>query len=348
MTSPFAGYYIAISIVSIMIAISGIAIGLGYSLNDKKLKEFGQTELYQSIINGVIVGALFFSFSSVGVVTGTINSIVQSTGAATNCAQYMSSNYAICFAYNYLVGIGTLTINGTQTASLLESAIGLLAPVSLTYVLLALIGSLKFSIVIVGISLASVVNPVLQQLSYLMSALTFAIMGIEVQAVLLNVVSMVAVPVLLPIGIVLRTFYFTRKLGGTIIAIAIGLFTVFPMSYLLDAQITSSYSSSINSGLSSALAADLQSTNSNLVSSATSYESANTVGTGVLNGISNTLKNVMGEAEAWVEHAINIISILIVEVFFLPTFSIILTIISIRELAKALGSEISFGKFDIF
>ncbi len=348
MPSPFAGYYIAISVVSIMIAISGMAIGIGYSLNDRRIKEFGQTELYQSIINGVIVGALFFAFSNVGIVTGAINSLAQSAGAEASCAQYMSSNYAICFAYNYLVGIGTVTINGVHTASLLESAIGLLTPVSLVYVLLALVGSIKFSIIIIGISLASVVNPVLQQLSYLMSALTFAIIGIEVQAVLLKVISMIAVPVLLPIGIVLRTFYFTRKLGGTIIAIAIGLFTVFPMTYLLDAQITSSYVGTINSGLSSALAADLQTANSNLISNAASYSTANTIDTGVLSGISTTLKNIMSEAEAWIEHAVNVISILIVEVFFLPTFSIMLTIISIRELARALGSEVSFGKFDIF
>lgn len=348
MSSPFVGYYIAISIVSIMITIAGITLGIGYALNDRKIREFGQTELYQSIINGVIVGSLFFSFSGVGIVTGTINSIVQSSGSSASCAQYMSSNYAICFAYNYLVGIGAITINGTQIGSLLDSAIGLLTPVSAAYVLLALIGSLKFSIVIVGVSLASVVNPVLQQLNYLMSALTFAIIGIEVQAVLLKVVSMIAIPILLPIGIVLRTFYFTRKLGGTIIAIAIGLFTVFPLSYLLDAQITSGYSSSVNSGLSVALSADLQATNNNLVLSAASYYDSNTINTSFLSGVSGTLKALMSTAEVWVEKVVNIISILIVEVFFLPTFSIMLTIISIRELAKVLGSEVSFGKFDIF
>jgi hypothetical protein len=39
------------------------------------------------------------------------------------------------------------------------------------------------------------------------------------------------------------------------------------------------------------------------------------------------------------------IAVLIVEVFLIPAFSVILTAVSIRELAKLLGTEINFGRF---
>jgi len=45
---------------------------------------------------------------------------------------------------------------------------------------------------------------------------------------------------LLPLGIVLRTFGLSRKLGGTLIAIAIGTYVVFPLAVVFASQVYSS------------------------------------------------------------------------------------------------------------
>jgi hypothetical protein len=52
--------------------------------------------------------------------------------------------------------------------------------------------------------------------------------------------------------------------------------------------------------------------------------------------------------QAMMQYIVDTIATLIVEVFFIPVLSVALTIISIRELARILGSEVSFGKFDMF
>ncbi len=44
-------------------------------------------------------------------------------------------------------------------------------------------------------------------------------------------------PVMMSMGLVLRIFYFTRKLGGLLIALALALYVVFPMFYVLSSAI---------------------------------------------------------------------------------------------------------------
>ena len=46
------GYEISVYVISIMIAISGISLGIGYAFNEKRFKEFGKEELYQSVTDG--------------------------------------------------------------------------------------------------------------------------------------------------------------------------------------------------------------------------------------------------------------------------------------------------------
>ena len=73
------------------------------------------------------------------------------------------------------------------------------------------------------------------------------------------------------------------------------------------------------------------------------------------NATPNLLESASGQVcsfltyiESLISQIINMVTIVIVEAFFLPIFSLILTVVSARELAKILGSELSFGKFDIF
>ncbi len=53
------------------------------------------------------------------------------------------------------------------------------------------------------------------------------------QEVLLRFIAMGIFPVMFTIGIVLRTFFFTRKLGGLLMAMALSMFFIFPMFYAL-------------------------------------------------------------------------------------------------------------------
>ncbi len=340
----FAGYYIAVALIGIMLIVAGILLGLGYAIDDKKLKDLGRAELIQSLINGVIVGSLLLAFSPSGIVTALINNMA-SGFYPNSCSGALASNSAICFAYNYLAGVYPVTIYGTSHATLLDSSLTILTPLAVLYASLGVISSLSLGIGVVSFSFAKLLSPMLSQLGYAISAVTFAVMGIEVQAVLLKFVGLISIPVLLPTGMVLRTFYLTRRLGGALIAIAIGLFVVFPLTYLLDAQLTAQYSGSVDvSSITSAI--NSTASGSSLLSGINL--TSNSIGSGIVNTLESSLSGIVSGLESLVNSIIDYIALLIVEVFFLPTFSVILTVIFTRELARALGSEVSFGRFDVF
>lgn len=339
------GYSIAVSVIAIMISVGGIIFGLGYAMDNNRLKNFGRDELIQSFINGAIVGALFLFFSPLGLGTGMINGLVSGSHANATCNGYMSSNYAICFAYNYLVGVTPVTINNSSYPSLLGSSLELLLPISGLYITLGLISSTQLDFGIASISFGTVLAPLLSQEDFIISALTFAIISIYTQSALLGVISIVAIPLLLPVGLVLRTFYPTRKLGGTAIAIAIGLFAIFPLTYLLDAQITANYSSTINQASISSFTIQAQGVEGSLFS--TSVLPSNTL-SGPLQALANGVSGLASSFTSIIKQLVSWLALIIIQVFFFPVLSIVLTITSIRELAKMLGSEVSLGKFDVF
>src|SRR5271155_679183 len=94
------GFEIAVGTIAIMMAIGGIATGLGVALNNKKLKEFGTEELFQCVINGALVGGFVVLFMQNGIITNMVNAIALSNTTSLSCSSYMTQNYAICFAYD--------------------------------------------------------------------------------------------------------------------------------------------------------------------------------------------------------------------------------------------------------
>jgi hypothetical protein len=164
----------------------------------------------------------------------------------------------------------------------------------------------------------------------------------------------VALPIMLPVGIVLRTFYFTRKLGGAIIAMAIGGFMILPLTYvfsatLLDSYFTNSLATPISSTISSINS--FSSSVSNLQSSAFSLGStgsANTINWGLLGVVTSGIGALTSSFNLVLTEIWNSIVLTIIQVFFLPIFSIILTVISTKELANIFGSELNLEMFNVF
>ncbi len=336
------GYDVAFSLVSIMLAVSGIMIGIGIAIEDRKLKELGKSELYQAVINGVIVGFLFFAFSPSGMITALANSMVQNP-AGIPCGAIPANNYAICFAHQFLVGLTPVSINNQSYPTLMMSTLSVLMPSALLYSTLSFVASMQINMVIVSISFSTILQPILNILNYIISTLSITVASLVIQDMLLKFIAMTALSTLLPVGIVLRTFYFTRRLGGAILAITIALFAVFPLTYMLDAQLVANYSvtssGAINSLVqnSTSLKASVTGT---LLGSNLTKSSVNSISDQISRFLEDAGKSLMGFADT--------LAMVIVEAFFLPVFSIMLTVVSARELARIFGSEISFGRFDLF
>ncbi len=353
MALPLDQYSLNISIylISIMLAIGGISLGIGYAMNEKRIKEFGRKELFESVINGAIVGGIFLLFTANGPVTTLINQMTLSNGTTLNCYAFISNNTAICLAYDYLASPTPYTFMGMEHQSVLSLTTSAMTGLFALNGVLGLIAGLKINLAIATFSFSYVFAPVISELQYIMKLLGAVAISAVVQASILEFAAVITLSVLLPSGIVLRTFYPTRKVGGFLMAASIGLYVVLPLSYVFNATIANAYSSSlnpINISQISITASDLknsvfqqsvyQQTNSTLNSSDTG---------GILGSISSGVAYLTNALSGFINGILRSVAYLIVYSFVLPIFSLIITGISIREISGLLGSEAFFGKFNI-
>ena len=336
------GYTIAVSVVAIMIAISGIILGLGYSLNNKKFKEFGMEELSTSIINGVLLGSLMLLFANNGIVSDLIVNLTLNNGTSMSCQQFMQGNVAICLAYNYLTGSG-YTFMGTYHQSILANVTQLLTALFSLNTVLGIIGSLGVNIFGFTLSFGPAVAPLLSTIQYLIKYLATIAIGALVQSSILSFVAVTAITIILPLGLILRAFYPTRKLGGFLIAVAIGTYVVLPLSYVLDAFIASTYLSSVNSTSINSTVVNA----TNIKNTILGINTQNKQSLGVIQGIMNALGSLSNSFNGLVNYLMDLISFLIVYTFILPAFSLVITAVSVRELSRLLGSELNFWILDI-
>ncbi len=73
----------------------------------------------------------------------------------------------------------------------------------------------------------------LETIDMAFNTLTKVMMSLKFQEILLEYIQKAIFPMLLVYGVLLRTFFFTRRLGGLLIAIALSLYTVYPLMYVL-------------------------------------------------------------------------------------------------------------------
>jgi hypothetical protein len=151
----------------------------------------------------------------------------------------------------------------------------------------------------------------------------------------------------MPIGITLRCLYFTRKLGGAILAITIGLFAILPMTYVLDATIINSYAISFNPSTVTLATSNATQLQGSLLNGLTSYQSGTTNSTSTSNYITSIISSFVGGIRQFLSGLANFVAIIIIQAFLMPAFSIILTAVSIRELARILGAEINLNKMSL-
>lgn len=330
-TTPFGAYglTISISLVSIMLAIGGILLGLGYALEDKKLKEFGRNEIMQSLINGAFVGGFLLLFVNGGLVDSLVNSLVLTNGTSISCSAFLQYNSAICFAYNYLVGPNQYYYLGSMHASVLSSVSLLITGLVSLYAVLGI-----FRIFL---------SPILAQIQSTVQVLGAAAVSATVQASVLMFVAVSSLTVMLPLGLVLRTFYPTRKVGSFLIALTIGLYIVLPLTYLMNATIASYYSSAGNQTALTTLSSNL----GNVKTSILTYANQGANSTDIVAEVANLGSSIAVQLSNLMSYLFSAISYFIIYTFILPAFSLMLTAISVREFAAVFGADGFLGKFSL-
>jgi hypothetical protein len=208
MAEQYVGMSIAVVIVAASIALAGILIGVGRAFGYKRVENFGVDELAQSVINAAIIGGLA---SVIALMSGISSSLV-----TTQCGTGDAPAQLAC------------TLGGVKAA-----LFSLLQETSRAAELVGYYQSLKLDFVAFSIQPFMNLSGVANILAGQLFSMQLLLMLLELNIQLLNFVAQNSLLLLLPVGLVLRTLFATRKAGGFLIALAIGLYIFYPAFVLV-------------------------------------------------------------------------------------------------------------------
>lgn len=202
-----AGTAIVISII-----IAGIALGFGRAFSIKRLERFGADELMQSIINAAILGF------AIG-----LSALVLQIGAEFSPAQNITCISNATPADHVLCGI-----NSTLDSSfgLSENLIDIQADLGYYQTLELHFGNFSIQPLIN-------LNSVSGQLAHSLYLMQFSSFALAINAQLLSFISSNWFGTVFAAGLVLRTFFLSRKFGAFLIAASISLIIFYPLALMM-------------------------------------------------------------------------------------------------------------------
>jgi len=332
MAEDFAGMGIAIIVVTASIVLAGILIGIGRAFGYKRIEYFGIEELIQSVINAALIG----SFVAVIGLIGTASSSITLAG----CSQGSVIDQLIC----------TLSTTSDLLFGLFQQMVQVLDLLGYYQGLSLDFGA--FSVSPFG-NLASVSSTLSAQLL----SLDLAMMLIELNRQMALFVSQNALALIFPIGLVLRTVFATRKVGGFLIALAVGLYIFYPAFVLIfpgpqaeiNASITAMGQLTNNSYYAPVPVIDLNDNYAiagklDIMSGRCSQNLSNTSACqDFINALpqnSTATADFSSDLTLVVQRNTTALSKSLLYAVIAPLFSLLLTIVFVKELGSLLGSEI--------
>ncbi len=208
MAEQYVGMSIAVIIVAASIAFAGILIGVGRAFGYRRVENFGVEELAQSVINAAIIGALA---SIIALVSG-----ISSASVGELCGSGDAPVQLACVLDGVKTGLFSLL---AQTARAAE--------------IVGYYQTLKLDFAVFSIQPFANLSSVAGILSGQLFTMQLLLMLIELNIQMLNFVAQNSLLLLLPVGLVLRTLFVTRKAGGFLIALALGLYLFYPSFVLV-------------------------------------------------------------------------------------------------------------------
>ena len=302
--------------------LAGIAVGVGKALQNRRIEHWGRDELLQAFINAAIVGALI---GLIAILNSAVASLVPaSTGLV--CPMTGNATTAIGFAQCYIEDLSNKVFDISSLLLEVNAIVGFITSIGVSF--------------IITVNPFSGLSPIGSVLGTIIETLYLFYTALQAQYSLLYFIGAAALTTFLPVGLVLRCFFPTRRLGGALIAMAIGMYVVFPLTFVLDYQSVSAMNQHI---ADSQTALDTFKTNFSYVMGIDlgSSGAAQSLVSGLTsNGIYDAINGLVKALTA-------VQADLVVQVLILPLVGLIITAISMRELAAILGSEIGLGGFDV-
>lgn len=339
-------FQVAVYVIVSMIVLVGIVYLLGKALSNRKLEEWAKSEFLQVFISAALVGGLFLLMApGTGLLVLAFNSLVPAEGfmVGSHCTDYgldaTDEGTPICYASGYL----------SYLSDQIMSVMVLLFSVN---IFLDILSKVAIDVIVVEITPLSGLSSIVQVFNSMLQSLLFLGIMVQVEKALLLFANRTALQIFLPIGVVLRTFFGTRRLGGALIALAVGIYIVFPLTISMNGIVVKDVTTDAYAKVIAPLtdlngqASGMNPTGGSEMSkpgAALSSDSWTTPLENITKGVTALIDFVKGIPQL----IMTLISLLVVQIVFLPILSIMLTLIAIKELAALFGSEINMSRFEV-
>ena len=336
-------FSIAIFTLVSMLILTAIVYVVGKLLANRKVEDWAKDEFIQVMINAALVGALFMLMApESGLIINDFNAAVPteavqipaigdaSIGAITSTCTLVRTGTVLCFASNYLISLSNQLISVVSFLLMITPLLDGLAKISMNLGIISLTPLSGFSV------FTSIFSSIMQTLIYLD-------ITANVENALLIFSDKVALTLFLPIGVVLRCFFATRRTGGALIALAVGAYLVFPLLICLNAiavnqAMTSQFEPLVNSAAA--------------ISALNPFQTFQSTGDFADPAKQSAYVDLLGQAANAIMEALaslpgvlmTYIALVVVQIVVLPIIDLILTGIAIRELASIFGAEVHLGR----
>ncbi len=217
---------LAVAALVISVIIVSIAYGISIGMEMPELKAWAGTELRQIITNAVLIVILFLAVELLDVVVIAMVNTSAPAGLhcdiGESCLQKVSLAYLSDYTQSAEDGIKDVVRNNMKASAWVGRGVGIYGT------------SIKVGQIGISTPLAAYYMLDVDRYHMIFEYYMGILSSLYSQKFFLSQFCFKVGPVLLALGVVGRSFFFTRKTGGLLIAVAAGVMFFFPAMYLFD------------------------------------------------------------------------------------------------------------------
>ncbi|MEM4133632.1 MAG: hypothetical protein QXO35_00195 [Candidatus Micrarchaeia archaeon] len=333
---------------AIILSLTLIALGfmLSKAFGVKELSAWANNELYQIIVLSFIVFLIF------GILK--IESIVFE---AYNLSSPNSANPAIENAKNYLYSVrsyltfimgGLISEKMIFTGGKIATSMGVSSLPDLSNFISKFVSVFSVVSIDIGGVIDVFFDPITKIIDLAISGFGVIYALNSMQIYFLEFVENVAFVFILPFGLFFRIFNFSRKVANLLIVLAISLYIVFPLTYLLNQNMVDAV---LNEGLSGDKSwRDILGARMDKQTGVEGCTIGDMFSGKFLECLQKSSKNIITASFSTATYIFNFVFIIFTEAAFafilftlIPIIDFTITVVIARELGSLLGSDVSFG-----